>query len=104
LPANALVLALSPLLDGRSIGALLDLRARGFDVAVLDVSPVPFTERPKDASDSVAYDVWALRRDALRHRLQRAGIAVAEWRAGEPLPLPLEEVRSFRRHARLARA
>jgi uncharacterized protein (DUF58 family) len=104
LPPNALVLALSPLLDGRSIGALLDLRARGFDVAVIDVSPLPFTSRPADASDSVAYDIWVLRRDALRHRLQRAGIAVAEWREGEPLQLALEEVRSFRRHARLARA
>jgi uncharacterized protein (DUF58 family) len=103
LPPNALVLALSPLLDGRSIGALLDLRARGFDVAVLDVSPVPFTQRPTDPSDSVAYDIWTLRRDALRHRLQRGGIAVAEWRAGDPLQLPLEEVRSFRRHVRLAR-
>src|SRR5207237_10195433 len=25
--------------------------------------------------DAVAYDIWVLRRDALRHRLQRAGIA-----------------------------
>ena len=104
LPPNALVLGLSPLLDGRSIGALLDLRARKFDVAVVDVSPLPFTRRPADPVDAVAYDIWALRRDALRHRLQRAGIAVAEWRAGEPLQLVLEEVRSFRRHARLARA
>ena len=51
LPPNALVIALSPLLDPRSVGALLDLRARGYDLAVIDVSPVPFTdaagERPR---------------------------------------------------------
>ena len=33
LPARALVLALSPLLDARGIAALLDLRARGYDLA-----------------------------------------------------------------------
>jgi uncharacterized protein (DUF58 family) len=103
LPPNALVIALSPLLDGRSVDALLDLRARGYDLCVLDVSPVPFTKRPASGVDAVAYDIWVLRRDALRHRLQRAGIAVAEWREGTPLQAAIEEVRAFRRHARVAR-
>lgn len=104
LPPNALVVALSPLLDGRSVDALLDLRARGYDLCVLDVSPVPFTRRPGSGVDAVAYDIWILRRDALRHRLQRAGIAVAEWREGAQLQAAIEEVRAFRRHARVARA
>src|SRR5207302_766967 len=43
LPAKALVLTVSPLLDERAQAALLDLRARGFDLAVVEVSPVPFT-------------------------------------------------------------
>ena len=46
LPPSSLVIALSPLLDQRSVGALLDLRARGYDLAVIDVSPVPFVARP----------------------------------------------------------
>jgi uncharacterized protein (DUF58 family) len=104
LPPNALVVALSPLLDGRSVDALLDLRARGYDLCVLDVSPVPFTRRPSSSVDAVAYDIWILRRDALRHRLQRAGVAVAEWREGAQLQAVIEEVRAFRRHARVARA
>ena len=103
LPPSALVIALSPLLDPRSVGALLDLRARGFDLAVIDVSPVPFAPRPSSGIDSVAYDIWTLRRDALRHRLQRAGVAVAEWRDDTPLQALLEEVREFRRYARHAR-
>ena len=102
LPPNALVIALSPLLDPRSVGALLDLRARGYDLCVVDVSPVPFTTRPKAAIDALAYDVWMLRRDALRHRLQRSGVAVAEWRDDASLQSALEEVRAFRRYARLA--
>jgi uncharacterized protein (DUF58 family) len=104
LPPSALVIALSPLLDRRSVGALLDLRARGFDLAVVDVSPLPFVPRPARGLDALAYDIWTLHRDAVRHRLQRAGVAVAEWREDVPLQAVLEEVRSFRRHAPLARA
>ena len=103
LPPNALVIALSPLLDRRSVGALLDLRARGYDLAVVDVSPVPFVARPPDGLDAVAHDLWLLRRDALRHRLQRAGVAVVEWTEERPLQSVLEEVREFRRYTRHAR-
>jgi hypothetical protein len=92
LPPNALVIALSPLLDPRSVGALLDLRARGHDLAVIDVSPIPFTTRPESGIDAIAYDIWALRRDALRHTLERSGVAVAEWHAGSRLQAVLEEV------------
>jgi len=99
LPPSALVVALSPLLDERSVGALLDLRARGYDLAVVEVSPVPFTRPPDDEVDRIAYDVWALGREALRHRLQRAGVPVAEWRDGDPFPAALEEVAAFRRRA-----
>ena len=103
LPPNAMVIALSPLLDPRSVGALLDLRARGYDLAVIDVSPVPFAPRPSSGLDAVAYDIWTLRRDALRHRLQSVGVAVAEWRDDTQLQAVLEEVREFRRYARHAR-
>ena len=103
LPPSALVIALSPLLDPRSVGALLDLRARGHDLAVVDVSPMPFTTRPAAGIDAIAYDIWALQRNALRHTLQRSGVAVAEWHAGSRLQPVLEEVRAFRRNARLAR-
>ena len=103
LPPSALVIALSPLLDGRSVDALIDLRARGYDLCVIDVSPVRFAQRPDSGIDAVAYDIWVLRRDALRHRLQRAGIAVAEWREEAPLQAAIEEVRAFRRHAPVTR-
>jgi uncharacterized protein (DUF58 family) len=104
LPPDALIVALTPLLDDRSVNALLDLRARGFDLAVVDVSPVPFTRPPAAELDRLAYRLWQLKRDALRNRYEQAGVAVAEWRAGEPLQVAIEEVREFRRHVRLARA
>ena len=45
LPARALVIALSPLLDERGISALLELRARGYDLVVLEISPVADARR-----------------------------------------------------------
>jgi uncharacterized protein (DUF58 family) len=104
LPPKALVLALTPLLDERSVRALLDLRARGFDLAVIEISPVPFAPPGDQALDELAHRLWILRRDALRKRYLRLGVPVAEWRDDVPLQAVLEEVRTFRRHARVTHA
>jgi uncharacterized protein (DUF58 family) len=103
LPPKALVLALSPLLDERAVGALLDLRARGFDLAVIEISPVPFAAPGERKLDELAWRLWLLRREALRSRYLRLGVPVVEWRQGVPLQAALEEVRRFRRHARTLR-
>jgi len=104
LPPHALVVALSPLLDERSVRALLDLRARGFDLAVVEISPVPFVEPGPDELDRLAYRLWLMKRDALRASYLQVGVPVVEWRQGDPLQAALEEVRTFRRHARVTRA
>ena len=103
LPPKALVLALSPLLDPRSAGALLDLRARGFDLVVIEVSPVPFVGEGTYDLSKLAYRLWRLSRESLRLRYQQAGVPVVEWVDGEPLNVVLEEVTAFRRHARPVR-
>jgi uncharacterized protein (DUF58 family) len=103
LPPRALVLALTPLLDERSARALVDLRARGFDLAVVEISPVPFAAPGPDELDGLAYRLWLLRREAMRASYQRLGVPVVEWRKGVPLQAALEEVRTFRRHARVVR-
>jgi uncharacterized protein (DUF58 family) len=104
LPPKALVLALTPLLDARSAAALLDLRARGFDLVVIEVSPVPFVQPEPDELAQVSYRLWRLYREALRARYERAGVPVVEWTDGEALNVVLEEVTAFRRYARPARA
>jgi uncharacterized protein (DUF58 family) len=104
LPAKALVIALSPLLDARSTAALLDLRARGYDLVVVEVSPVPFVQAADDELGRVAYRLWRLWREALRARYERAGVPVVEWADGEPFAAVLEEVTAFRRYARPLRA
>lgn len=104
LPARALVLALTPLLDARGIDALLDLRARGYDVAVVEISPLLHT--PADEADEVhrlPLRLWALQRDALRARFEALGVPVVSWaHPGSSLELAIEEVITFRRHARPA--
>jgi uncharacterized protein (DUF58 family) len=100
LPARALVIALSPLLDERGIAALLDLRARGYDLVVLEISPVGDARR-----DDLARRLWRLHRHALRSRFETLGIPVAHWEpAHAGLALAIEEVITLRRHARPARA
>lgn len=103
LPPKALVIGLTPLLDERSISALIDLRARGFDLAIVDVSPMPFARAGSDEAEKLAHRLWGHRRAALRYRFEQAGVAVAEWHEGVQLPGPLQEVSTFRRHARIAR-
>lgn len=103
LPPQALVLALSPLLDERSTDALLDLRARRFDVVVVEISPFPFVSAGRSPTDKVAYRLWRLRRAATRARYERAGVPVAVWGDEGSLAGALEEVKSYRRYARTGR-
>ncbi|MDE3026759.1 MAG: DUF58 domain-containing protein, partial [Acidobacteriota bacterium] len=104
LPPKSLVLAITPLLDPRTGPALLDLRARGFDLVVVEVSPVPFVDPGERELERLAYRLWRLSREATRTRYRHAGIPVVEWIDGVPLNIPLEEVASFRRYAVPARA
>jgi uncharacterized protein (DUF58 family) len=104
LPPQALVVAVTPLLDERSVGALLDLRARGYDLAIVEVSPVPFAQPGEDELGELAYRLWLLHRQELRSRYESLGVAVVSWSDDVSLEGALEGVRSFRRHARLARA
>ena len=102
LPPKALVLGLTPLIDPRFIAALGDLRARGFDVVVVEVDPGPLVEAGSTEIEQLAYRLWVLEREVLRARLEGLGIGIARWGTLD-LETALEEVRTFRRYARLAR-
>ena len=104
LPPRALVVALSPLLDERSVNALLDLRGRGFDLAVVELSPAPFAAPAKGARGELAHRLWLLQREALRARFERAGVPVGAWDDRTSFVGALEEVRAFRRFAARAHA
>ncbi len=100
LPPQALVLAITPLLDDRIATALLDLRARGYDLIVVEVSPLELLEPDPESSARLAHRLWRLSREALRWRYEQVGVPVVTWREGVPLAVPLEEVKAFRRLAR----
>jgi uncharacterized protein (DUF58 family) len=99
LPPKALVLALTPFLDDRVVDVLLDLRARGYDLVVIDVSPLELFE-PESPVDELALRLWRHSREALRWRYEQAGVPVVTWEEAMPLAVPLEEVTTFRRLAR----
>ncbi|HUA48000.1 MAG TPA: DUF58 domain-containing protein [Solirubrobacteraceae bacterium] len=102
LPSGALVLAITPLLDERSTALVIDLRRRGCDLTVVEVSPLDHVAPGPSAANAVAYRLWRLQREALRARLQALGIGVAVWDDGASLGPALEGVNAFRRSARLA--
>jgi uncharacterized protein (DUF58 family) len=148
LPPKALIVALTPLIDERAVTALFDLLARGYDLAIVDVSPLsaeevgsaadrarpaaarqrseaataagraarPWPARPGGMARVVAREwrgrgrsrraaqasalaerLWALKREALRHRYQELGAAVVEWREPKELEQVLYEVEACRR-------
>ena len=102
LPAKALIVALTPLVDERGVAALFDLLARGYDLAVVDISPLTHAGLAAGEWGELARRLWALERETLRHRYQRLGAAVVEWPDALHLQQVLLEVEACRRRAGLA--
>jgi len=98
LPPQALVIAITSLLDRRFESALIDLAGRGFDVIVLGVSPIPLTAPAAPSSRTpLARRLWALERRVRDDRLRRRGLRVIEWNPNEPLDVALDAVVHHRR-------
>jgi uncharacterized protein (DUF58 family) len=91
LPPQALVIALSPLLDPRFVDAVADLAARGFDVVVLAVSPINLTREALKRSSlgELACRLWALERRVQLDALRRHGLLVLEWGPDQPVEFAL---------------
>ncbi|MEO8692461.1 MAG: DUF58 domain-containing protein [Acidimicrobiales bacterium] len=90
LSPGALVIAITPLEDERTTAALVDLRARGFEVAVIELA-APSASIPAGSElDAVARQLWLLERAHNRERFRQYGIPVAEWREGELLNSTME--------------
>jgi uncharacterized protein (DUF58 family) len=102
LPPKALVLAVTPLLDDRTAAALLDLRARGYDLIVVEVSALDLLAPDPDTAEQLQHRLWRLSREALRWRYEQLGVPVVTWHEDVPLAAPLGEVIAFRHLARPA--
>ncbi|MGY6258223.1 hypothetical protein ACXIVK_32660 [Paraburkholderia caledonica] len=91
LPAQALVLAVTPLIDARFETAALDLVHRGYQVALLAVRPLGFMREalPKSHLDRTALRLWALEREGHLLRLRAHAVPLIEWGPDEPLAATL---------------
>jgi len=104
LPSQALVIALSPLLDARFVQAAENLAARGFDLVVIAVDPVGATRAalaPTPLVDA-ACRLWRLERAVRLDALAARGLRVVPWDADEPLEIALARVPARRRSRRTA--
>jgi uncharacterized protein (DUF58 family) len=99
LPAQALVIALSPLLERAFEKVLVDLAARGFDVVVVSPSPIALVRGSLASSrvTDLACRLWALERRGAADRLRRLGITIVDWDARQPLDIALDGVARPRR-------
>jgi uncharacterized protein (DUF58 family) len=87
LPPQALVVALSPLLDPRFVRAAADLTARGFDLVVIAVSPVgPARAAVRGgAVADLAARLWTLERRGQLDEHRRRGLTIVDWNGVDPL-------------------
>jgi uncharacterized protein (DUF58 family) len=88
LPPGALVVAFSPLLDGRFVETLRDMRERGFALIVVDVLNAE-PPRRRAFADNAARRIWHLEQQAIRFSLRELGVPVVSWDGLAPLDLPL---------------
>jgi uncharacterized protein (DUF58 family) len=103
IPPRALVFVLSPLLEDAIVRTLLELRGRGFDLAVVEIPPLPYLEA-KGEDAELAVRLLRLERDLLRSRLRARGIAVMEWSEDRSLEATIRAMEEFRRRARVVYA
>jgi len=99
LPPQALVVAISPMLDARFEKAVLDLAGRGFEIVIVSPSPIPIVRQALRSSSSVdlACRLWTLERRARAAALQRLGLTVIEWNPDESLEIALGAIGRGRR-------
>jgi uncharacterized protein (DUF58 family) len=88
LPSGSLVVAFSPLLDGRFVEALRDMRERGVALIVVDVLSAGPPARRLFA-DVAARRIWRMEQDAIRFSLRELGVPVVPWDGVTALDLPL---------------
>lgn len=92
LPANALVLFMTPLLDERSAQMLAQLARSGRHVLAVDT--LPDTARPARTSawSDLSYRLWRLDRENLIGQLREVGVPVVAWAGAGSLDEVLRDV------------
>jgi uncharacterized protein (DUF58 family) len=96
-PAGAIIIAFSTLLDTEFALALIDLRKRGHVVVAVDVlDSSPF----EDEQDPLVIRMWALQRSAMYRDMATVGVDVVPWRGDETLEQSMGTLPDRRRRTR----
>lgn len=96
-PAGAIVIAFSTLLDTEFALALIDLRKRGHVVVAVDVlDGSPF----EGEQDPLVVRLWALQRSAMYRDMATVGVDVLSWQGDRPLELSMSTLPDRRRRGR----
>jgi uncharacterized protein (DUF58 family) len=101
LPARCLLIAISPLLDERAVTAVASIRARGLDVAVVEVPVLVPEHFGETAAGKLALRLFAMNRQMMRDRFGSRGIAVATFDDERGVEGALAEITAYRRLARV---
>jgi len=99
-PRDCLVVLVSPLQDRASLGVVIGLAARGYDVAIVSPSPLAIERRISEPDPAVdtAYRVLRMERANLIAQLRRVA-QVVDWDPDTPLALSLRRMRTSSRPA-----
>ncbi len=93
-PAGAIVVGFSTLLDTEFALALIDLRRRGHVVVAVDVlQGAPF----RSAQDPLVERMWALQRSAMYRDMGTVGVDVVAWQPDRTLEQSMQAVPDHRR-------
>jgi uncharacterized protein (DUF58 family) len=96
-PAGAIVIAFSTLLDTEFALALIDLRKRGHIVVAVDIlGRLPF----EGEKDPLVEQLWALQRSAMYRDMATIGVDIVSWPADRSLEQSMDLVPDRRRRVR----
>jgi uncharacterized protein (DUF58 family) len=88
LDSGTLIVFISGLLDEVAAQLPIELRSRGHEVVVLECSPDAH-HNAKGRNAELATRLWRLQRAAERKAMIERGVAVVEWKPGDPLEIPI---------------
>ncbi|MCP3909959.1 MAG: DUF58 domain-containing protein [Actinomycetia bacterium] len=87
LQQGTLIVALTGLLDPGAALLPLELRARGLEVAAVEVSAEAHLPADSDPTQILGQRLWRLRRAALAKQMREGGVNLVTWNEGQPIEL-----------------
>jgi len=99
-PRDCLIVLITPLQDRDALTAVIELAARGYDIAIVSPSALEIERRmrPKTEEDRMAYRILAMERANRVAQLRRVA-QVVDWDPATPLALALRRMTAWPRRA-----